>query len=80
MGCRAAVLASCRAQGYQVGVATNKAWTAASLRTSTLELVNESQAGKPMSGSWSRMAGPATLRAAASVAELRPDLEVPLVR
>jgi len=70
-----AALASCRAQGYQVGVAvvdrsgltqvflrdrfagahtvdvaTNKAWTAASFRTSTLELANESQAGKPMSG------------------------------
>ena len=70
-----AALASCRAQGYQVGVAvvdrsgltqvflrdrfagahtvdvaTNKAWTAASFRTSTLELATESQAGKPMSG------------------------------
>jgi uncharacterized protein GlcG (DUF336 family) len=70
-----AALASCRAQGYQVGVAvvdrsgltqvflrdrfagahtvdvaTNKAWTAASFRTSTLELANESQPGKPMSG------------------------------
>jgi len=31
-------------------VATNKAWTAASFRTSTLELAAESQAGKPMSG------------------------------
>jgi uncharacterized protein GlcG (DUF336 family) len=70
-----AALASCRAQGFQVGVAvvdrsgltqvflrdrfagahtvdvaTNKAWTAASFRTSTLDLANESQAGKPMSG------------------------------
>ncbi|HMN94268.1 MAG TPA: heme-binding protein [Hydrogenophaga sp.] len=70
-----AALASCRAQGYQVGVAvvdrsgltqvflrdrfagahtvdvaTNKAWTAASFRTSTLELATESQPGKPMSG------------------------------
>ena len=70
-----AALASCRAQGYQVGVAvvdrsgltqvflrdryagahtldvaTNKAWTAASFRTSTLELAAESQPGRPMSG------------------------------
>ena len=70
-----AALASCRAQGYQVGVAvvdrsgltqvflrdrfagahtvdvaTNKAWTAASFRTSTLDLAAESQPGKPMSG------------------------------
>ena len=70
-----AALASCRARGYQVGVAvvdrsgvtqvflrdrfagahtldvaTNKAWTAASFRTSTLELAAESQAGRPMSG------------------------------
>jgi len=70
-----AALASCRAQGFQVGVAvvdrsgltqvflrdrfagahtvdvaTNKAWTAASFRTSTLDLANESQPGKPMSG------------------------------
>lgn len=70
-----AALASCRAQGYQVGVAvvdrsgltqvflrdrfagahtvdvaTDKAWTAASFRTSTLELAAESQPGKAMSG------------------------------
>jgi uncharacterized protein GlcG (DUF336 family) len=70
-----AALASCRAQGYQVGVAvvdrsgltqvflrdrfagahtldvaTNKAWTAASFRTSTLDLAAESQPGRPMSG------------------------------
>jgi uncharacterized protein GlcG (DUF336 family) len=70
-----AALASCRAKGYQVGVAvvdragltqvflrdrfagahtvdvaTNKAWTAASFRTSTLELAAESQPGRPMSG------------------------------
>lgn len=70
-----AALASCRTQGYQVGVAvvdrsgltqvflrdrfagahtldvaTNKAWTAASFRTSTLELAAESQPGRPMSG------------------------------
>ena len=68
-------LASCRAQGFQVGVAvvdrsgltqvflrdrfagahtvdvaTHKAWTAASFRTSTQELATESQPGKPMSG------------------------------
>ena len=70
-----AALASCRAQGFQIGVAvvdrsgltqvflrdrfagahtlqvaTDKAWTAASFRTSTLDLANETQAGKPMSG------------------------------
>lgn len=70
-----AALESCRAQGYQVGVAVvdraglpqvflrdrfagahtvdvavNKAWTAASFRTSTLDLAHETQAGKPMSG------------------------------
>ena len=38
------------AGAHTVDVATNKAWTAASLRTSTLELATESQAGKPMSG------------------------------
>jgi len=31
-------------------VAVNKAWTAASFRTSTTDLANETQAGKPMSG------------------------------
>lgn len=31
-------------------VAQNKAWTAASFRTSTLALAHETQAGKPMSG------------------------------
>lgn len=30
--------------------ATNKAWTAASFRTPTSDLANETQAGKPMSG------------------------------
>lgn len=70
-----AALASCRAQGFQVGVAvvdrsgltqvflrdrfagahtldvaTNKAWTAASFRTSTMDLATETQPGKPMSG------------------------------
>lgn len=70
-----AALASCRAQGFQVGVAvvdrsgltqvflrdrfagahtlqvaTDKAWTAASFRTSTLSLADETQAGKAMSG------------------------------
>jgi uncharacterized protein GlcG (DUF336 family) len=70
-----AALASCRAQGFQVGVAvvdrsgltqvflrdrfagahtlqvaTDKAWTAVSFRTSTLDLNNETQAGKAMSG------------------------------
>ena len=38
------------AGAHTVDVATNKAWTAASFRTSTLELATESQAGKPMSG------------------------------
>lgn len=70
-----AAMASCRAQGFQVGVAVvdrsgltqvflrdrfagahtfdvanNKAWTAASFRTATLDLATESQPGKPMSG------------------------------
>ncbi len=31
-------------------VAANKAWTAASFRTSTLDLATETQAGRPMSG------------------------------
>ena len=35
---------------HTVDVATNKAWTATSFRTSTLSLANETQAGKPMSG------------------------------
>ncbi len=38
------------AGAHTVDVATNKAWTAASFRTSTLDLANESQPGKPMSG------------------------------
>ncbi len=38
------------AGAHTVDVANNKAWTAASFRTSTLELAVESQAGKPMSG------------------------------
>ncbi len=70
-----AALASCRAQGFQIGVAvvdrsgltqvflrdrfagahtlqvaTDKAWTAVSFRTSTLDMANETQAGKSMSG------------------------------
>lgn len=35
---------------HTVGVATDKAWTAISFRTSTLELAAETQAGRPMSG------------------------------
>jgi uncharacterized protein GlcG (DUF336 family) len=35
---------------HTVGVATDKAWTAVSFRTSTLELADLTQAGKPMSG------------------------------
>lgn len=38
------------AGAHTVDVATDKAWTAASFRTSTLELATESQPGKPMSG------------------------------
>jgi uncharacterized protein GlcG (DUF336 family) len=38
------------AGAHTVDVATNKAWTAASFRTSTLDLANETQPGKPMSG------------------------------
>lgn len=70
-----AALASCRNQGFQIGVAvvdrsgltqvflrdrfagahtlqvaTDKAWTAVSFRTSTLDLADETQAGKAMSG------------------------------
>lgn len=70
-----AALESCRAQGYQVGVAVadrsglvqvflrdrfagahtvevaaNKAWTAASFRTATTELAEQTQPGRPMSG------------------------------
>ena len=35
---------------HTLEVATNKAWTAASFRTSTLELAAETQPGRPMSG------------------------------
>jgi uncharacterized protein GlcG (DUF336 family) len=35
---------------HTVDVASNKAWTAASFRTSTLALATETQAGRPMSG------------------------------
>jgi uncharacterized protein GlcG (DUF336 family) len=35
---------------HTVEVASNKAWTAVSFRTSTLALVSETQAGRPMSG------------------------------
>lgn len=38
------------AGAHTFDVATDKAWTAASFRTATLELANESQPGKPMSG------------------------------
>lgn len=38
------------AGAHALDVATNKAWTAASLRTSTLDLAAESQPGRPMSG------------------------------
>ncbi|MBU0589537.1 MAG: heme-binding protein [Gammaproteobacteria bacterium] len=38
------------AGAHTVEVAINKAWTAASFRTSTLDLGHETQAGKPMSG------------------------------
>lgn len=35
---------------HTVDVATNKAWTAASFRTSTSDLATQTQAGRPMSG------------------------------
>lgn len=38
------------AGAHTVEVANNKAWTAASFRTSTLALATETQAGRPMSG------------------------------
>lgn len=38
------------AGAHTVEVANNKAWTAASFRTSTLALAGETQPGKPMSG------------------------------
>lgn len=38
------------AGAHTVDIATNKAWTAASFRQSTLEFGKETQAGKPMSG------------------------------
>lgn len=38
------------AGAHTVEVASNKAWTAASFRTSTQSLATETQAGKPMSG------------------------------
>jgi len=38
------------AGAHTVEVATDKAWTAASFRTPTLELAAETQAGRPMSG------------------------------
>ncbi len=38
------------AGAHTVDVATNKAWTAASFRTSTLAMAAETQAGRPMSG------------------------------
>ena len=38
------------AGAHTVDVATNKAWTAASFRQSTLEFGRETQPGKPMSG------------------------------
>lgn len=38
------------AGAHTVDIATDKAWTAASFKTSTLEFGNETQPGKPMSG------------------------------
>lgn len=38
------------AGAHTLDVATNKAWTAASFRSSTLDLAAESQPGRPMSG------------------------------
>ncbi len=38
------------AGAHTVDIATNKAWTAASFRTSTLSLAAETQPGRPMSG------------------------------
>ena len=38
------------AGAHTLRVATNKAWTAASFRTSTMDLAAETQPGKPMSG------------------------------
>lgn len=38
------------AGAHTVEVATDKAWTAASFRTPTLDLATETQAGRPMSG------------------------------
>ncbi len=38
------------AGAHTIEVASNKAWTAASFRTSTSDLANETQPGKPMSG------------------------------
>ena len=38
------------AGAHTPGVATDKAWTAASFKTSTLKLARETLAGKPMSG------------------------------
>lgn len=38
------------AGAHTVDVATNKAWTAASFRTSTMDLGTETQSGRPMSG------------------------------
>jgi uncharacterized protein GlcG (DUF336 family) len=38
------------AGAHTPGVATDKAWTAASFKTSTLDLARDTQAGRPMSG------------------------------
>jgi len=38
------------AGAHTPGVATDKAWTSASFKTSTLEFAKETQAGRPMSG------------------------------
>lgn len=38
------------AGAHTIDIATNKAWTAASFRQSTLDFGRETQAGKPMSG------------------------------
>lgn len=44
------VLRDRHAGAHTLDVAANKAWTAASVRTATASLAEETQAGKPMSG------------------------------
>jgi uncharacterized protein GlcG (DUF336 family) len=50
MGITQVMLRDRFAGAHTVEVATNKAWTAASFRTSTTALATETQAGRPMSG------------------------------